>query len=243
VSFAIAALMAGVSLLYATVGQAGGTAFLAILAFGRFPPAEMRPTALLLNIVAAGYATWRLQQRGILDWKALAPFLVPSAATAFAGGILILAGAAYSIVTGVVLIAAAVLTVSRRTAGSVEAQPIRHLPAALVGAGAGFVSGLTGVGGGVFLSPILVGLGWTSARGAAAISPPFILCNSIVGLVGVWLAGQKVATSTPLYALGVFIGAIAGVSIGVRWMSERATRAVLAAVLFFAGLFLIIGGP
>ena len=133
--------------------------------------------------VAAGYATWRLQQRGILGWKALAPFLVPSAATAFAGGLLILAGAAYSIVTGVVLIAAAVLTVS----------------------------------------------GWTSARGAAAISPPFILCNSIVGLVGVWLAGQKVATSTPLYALGVFIGAIAGVSIGVRWMSERATRAVLAA--------------
>lgn len=240
-SFAVAALMVGVSLLYATVGQAGGTAFLAILAFGRLPAAEMRPTALLLNIVAAGYATWLLQRRSILDWKALTPFLLPSAATAFAGGLLVLTGMAYSIVTGVLLIAAAVLMLFRRKTGPVEAQPIRTLPATLVGAGAGFVAGLTGVGGGVFLSPIIVGLGWTSARGAAAVSPPFILCNSIVALAGVWLAGQRVAASTPLYAFGVLVGAIAGVSISLRWMSERATRAVLAAILFFAGLFLIVG--
>jgi uncharacterized protein len=61
--------------------------------------------------------------------------------------------------------------------------------------------------------------------------------------VGVWLAGQRVATSAPLYAFGVLVGAIAGVSISLNWMSERATRAVLAAILFFAGLFLIVGEP
>jgi uncharacterized protein len=239
-NLAMAGLMACVSLLYATVGQAGGTGFLAIMALWGFPAAEMRPTALLLNIIAAGYGTWLLQQRSALDWKALAPLTLPSVATAFVGGLLVLTGAVYSIATGLLLIAAAALVAFPRAARPVEAQRIRLVPMTLAGVGAGFVSGLTGVGGGVFLSPILVGLGWFSARGAAAISPPFILCNSIVGLAGVWLAGQRPVVSTPLYALGVLGGAIVGAAIGMRWMSERATRMVLASILFFAGVRLIV---
>jgi uncharacterized membrane protein YfcA len=210
------------------------------MALWGFPAAEMRPTALLLNIVAASYATWLLQRRRMLDWGALAPFMVPSLVTAFIGGLLVLAGAAYSVVTGSLLVAAAMLVMFRRGVGRIDAQPLRRLPAAVAGAGAGFVSGLTGVGGGVFLSPILVGMGWFSARGAAAISPPFILCNSIVGLAGVWLAGQRVAAATPIYAFGVLGGAIVGAAIGLRWMSESATRTVLAAILFFAGVRLIV---
>src|SRR4051812_24566629 len=97
VSLTVAALMTCASLLYATAGQAGGTAFLAIRAFWGFPAAEMRPTALLLNIVAAGYATWLLQRRAILDWKMLARLGVPSLATAFAGGLLVLTEATYAI--------------------------------------------------------------------------------------------------------------------------------------------------
>jgi len=240
VNLVVAALMTCVSLLYATVGQAGGTAFLAIMALWGFPAAEMRPTALFLNIIAAGYATWLLQRRGTLNWKALAPLTVPSVITAFAGGLLVLSGTAYSIATGLLLIAAAMLVVFPRAAGPVEAQPVGLLPLAFAGAGAGFVSGLTGVGGGVFLSPLLVVLGWFSARGAAAISPPFILCNSIVGLAGVWLAGQRFAVWAPLYAFGVLGGAIAGSAIGIRWMSEGVTRRVLAALLFFAGLRLVV---
>ena len=240
VSLTVAALMACASLLYATAGQAGGTAFLAIMAFWGFPAVEMRPTALLLNIIAAGYATWLLQRRAILDWKMLALLGVPSLATAFAGGLLVLTDVAYAIVTGLLLIVAAVLMVIRRMADRVEARPIGFLPVALAGAGAGFVSGLTGVGGGVFLTPILVGLRWYSPKRAAAISPPFILCNSIVGLAGAWLSGQRFAASLPLYAISVLGGAIIGTATGLRWMSERATRYVLAAILLFAGLRLIV---
>ncbi|MFZ0021893.1 MAG: sulfite exporter TauE/SafE family protein, partial [Acetobacteraceae bacterium] len=239
VSLTVAALMACASLLYAMAGQAGGTAFLAIMAFGGFPAAEMRPTALLLNIIAAGYATWLLQRRAILDWKMIARLAAPSLATAFAGGLLVLTDVTYAIVTGLLLIVAAILMVVMRKADRVEARPIGFLPAALAGAGAGFVSGLTGVGGGVFLTPILVGLRWYSPKGAAAISPPFILCNSIVGLAGAWLSGQRFAASLPLYAISVLGGAIIGTATGLRWMSERATRYVLAAILLLAGLRLI----
>ncbi len=238
-SLIIAVLMACASLLYATAGQAGGTAFLAIMAFWGFPAAEMRPTALLLNIVAAGYATCLLQRRAIIDWKMLARLGVPSLAIAFVGGLLVLTEVAYAIVTGLLLIVAALLMVSRRMADRVEARPIGLLPLAFAGAGTGFVSGLTGVGGGIFLAPILVGLRWYSPKGTVAISPPFILSNSIVGLAGAWLSGQRFAASLPFYAISVLGGAVVGTAIGLRWMSDRATRYVLAAILLFAGLRLI----
>src|SRR5271166_1469010 len=108
--------------------------------------------------------------------------------------------------------------------------------AVTVGAGAGFISGLTGVGGGVFLTPVLIASGWASPKRAAALSPPFILCNSVVGLIGVSLAGQTPAPGTLVYSTGALAGAVAGTAIGLRWMSERTTRYALAAILLFAGL-------
>jgi uncharacterized membrane protein YfcA len=132
----------------------------------------MRPTALLLNIIAAGYATWLLQRRKVIDWKRLALLAVPSLATAFAGGLLVLTDVAYGMITGSLLIMAAVLMAFGWMVNRDEARPTGFLPVALVGAGAGFISGLTGVGGGVFLAPILVGLRWYSPRDTTAISPP-----------------------------------------------------------------------
>lgn len=237
-TFLVAGLIGCVSLLYATAGQAGGTAFLAVMAFAAFPAAEMRPTALLLNVVAAGYATWRMHRRAI-DRTLLLQVTIPSVLTAFIGGLLVLGGQVYFLVTGLLLIAAATLMVVKRTADITEARSIHMIPAGLVGAGAGFVSGLTGVGGGVFLTPLLIGIGWASPRRAASLSPPFILCNSAVGLVGVLLAGQELAPGVLLYCVGALAGAIIGTAIGLRWMSERATRYALAIILLFAGIRLL----
>ena len=235
----VAGLIGCVSLLYATAGQAGGTAFLAVMAFAAFPATEMRATALLLNIVAAGYATWRLHRRGAIDRKMLLPLTVPSLLTAFLGGMLVLGGQVYFILTGLLLVAAAALMVFKRTADTVEVRRVRLFPAAAVGAGAGFISGLTGVGGGVFLTPLLIAFGWASPKRAAALSPPFILCNSVVGLGGVLLAGQTLAPGTLLYSVGALAGAVIGTALGLRWMSERATRYALAVILLFAGLRLL----
>ena len=235
-TFLVAGLIACVSLLYATAGQAGGTAFLAVMAFAAFPAIEMRPTALLLNIVAASYATWRLHQNAAIDRTLLLPLTLPSLVTAFVGGLLVLGGPVYFMLTGILLVAAAGLMMFQRAADTVEARPVRLLPAAAVGAGAGFLSGLTGVGGGVFLTPQLIAYGWASPKRAAGLSPPFILCNSLVGLLGILIAGQTLAPGTLLYSAGALGGALIGTVIGLRWMSERATRYVLAAVLLFAGL-------
>jgi uncharacterized membrane protein YfcA len=237
---AVTGLIGCVSLLYATAGQAGGTAFLAVMAFAEFPAAEMRGTALMLNIVAAGYATWRLHRRAAIDLKMLLPLTVPSLVTAFLGGLLVLDGHVYFILTGVLLIAAAVLMVFKRTADSVDAHPVRLGPAAAVGAGAGLISGLTGVGGGVFLTPLLIAFGWTSPRRAAQLSPPFILCNSILGLAGVLLVGQNLAPSSVFYAVGALAGAAIGTIVGSHWMSDRGTRYALAAILLFAGIRLLL---
>jgi hypothetical protein len=146
----VAVLIGCVSLLYATAGQAGGTTFLAVMAFAALPATEMRATALLLNIVAAGYATRRLHRRGMIDRQMLLLLTVPSVVTAFFGGLLVLSGRIYFIATGLLLVATAVLMVFKRTADTVKARPVPPLAAALVGTGTGFVSGLTGVGAACF---------------------------------------------------------------------------------------------
>lgn len=237
--FLVAGLIGVVSLLYATAGQAGGTAFLAIMTFAAFPATEMRPTALLLNIVAAGYATWRLHRRAAIDHALLLYVTAPSLVTAFVGGMLVLDGHIYFALTGLLLIAAAILMIVGRSADRGALRSVRPVTAAVAGACAGFISGLTGVGGGVFLTPVVIALGWALPRAAAALSPPFILCNSVVGLLGAVLAGQRLAADTALFSAGALTGALLGSVIGLRWMSERATRYVLATVLMFAGLRLL----
>jgi uncharacterized membrane protein YfcA len=231
--------IACVSLLYATVGQAGGTAFLAVMALAGFPANEMRATALLLNIVAASYATWRLHRSSAIDWRLLLPITLPSLVTAFLGGLLVLDGPLYFTATGILLIGAAGLMLSRGKV-SADTVTVHLLPAMLAGAAAGFLSGVTGVGGGVFLVPQLVLFGWASAKRAAGISAPFILFNSVLGLAGALLAGQQIALGTSLYSVGAIVGAVLGASIGQRWMSEQATRYILAAVLLFAGSRLLL---
>lgn len=231
-------LLVAVSLVYATVGQAGGTAFLAIMAVLGIPAAELRPTALILNIVASGYATWRLHAACAIDWRLLTSAGAASLPASFLGGLVVLDSAIYYTLTGCIMLFAAVMMVARWHVGAAASPGV--VPAAVVGGVAGFASGVTGVGGGVFLAPILIGFGWMTARQAAALSAPFILGNSITGLIGVLAAGQRPAADVGLYAIAALAGAAAGTLIGQRFMSERTTRYVLAAILVVSGARLLI---
>ncbi len=164
----VAAFMGLLALLYATVGQAGGTAYVAAMALFAFPPDMMRPTSLLLNVVVAGYTTWRLHRAGAIGWSTLSPIVAASLPMAFIGGLL---------VVGVVLIVAAGMTIRRSNHDLVGARPVRLPLAAAIGAGVGLASGLTGVGGGVFLAPLLLIGGWATPRQTVGLSAPFILAQ------------------------------------------------------------------
>jgi uncharacterized membrane protein YfcA len=235
----LTACFAVVSLLYATVGQAGGTAFLALMAFASFPPGEMRPTALLLNIVAATYSTWLFNRGSHIDWAKLRPLLIASLPPTLVGASIVLNEDIYHTVTGIVLLVAAAVLMIGRTDSDTPDRTTPLWAAISVGAVIGFISGLTGVGGGVFLAPILIGMRWASPKQTAALSAPFILGNSTVGLVGALHAGQTPSPQTWLYALGALAGAIVGTRIGLRWFSQAATRYILAAVLGSAGVQLV----
>ncbi|TGD92269.1 sulfite exporter TauE/SafE family protein [Methylobacterium nonmethylotrophicum] len=240
-----AALILGASTLYATAGQAGGTAFLAVMALAGVPAADMRPTSLVLNLVAAGYATARLHRAGAVAWPVLLRLLPAALPAALLGGLVVLEGRLYLALTGALLLAAAGLMLRPRDSADMAGVPasasVGLLPALLVGGGTGFVSGLTGVGGGVFLAPLLIALGWASARGTVGLSAPYILANSAAGFAGVFLAGgHGLAPGTPLYAAAALAGAVLGTAVGLRWMTERATRRILALLLALAGLRLLL---
>jgi uncharacterized membrane protein YfcA len=231
--------LGAVSLLYSTVGQAGGTGFLAVMAFTAFPVDQMRPTALLLNIVAAAYATWHLERGKLIPWAMLKPLLLASLPTAFIGGLLVLDERQYHLVTGLVLLAAAAIPFLRREREPGQQARASWQNAAATGAAVGFVSGLTGIGGGVFLAPLVIGFGWASPKQTAVLSPPFILANSVVGLMATWYVAQTPAGQTWLYAGAVLVGAVVGTVVGLRYLSQTATRYLLVAILAAAGLQLL----
>ena len=231
----LALLIVAVSAIYATAGQAGGTGFLAVLALTGFPGDEMRITALALTVVAAGYATWRLQYAKVIDWALLRLLAVASLPAAFVGGLIVLQGRVYSGLTGCLLLVAAISMIFRASLGCGKSPSLNRISALLAGASTGIVSGLTGLGGGVFLLPLLILLGWASPKQAARISPPFILANSAAALAAALLAGQRVAPAGIGFLAGAALaGSAIGTAIGLRWMSEAMTRYVIAAVLLTA---------
>jgi uncharacterized membrane protein YfcA len=238
----LALLFGAISLLYATVGQAGGTAFLALMAFAAFPSSEMRPTALALNIVAAAYSSWVFNRNQAVDWGKLKPLLAASLPTALIGGFIVLDERLYEGTTGVVLLLAGATMIFRRERAVGPDHQAPLWGATVLGAAVGLVSGLTGVGGGVFLAPMLIALHWASPRQTAALSAPFILLNSMVGLVGVLFAGQLPSSYFAWYAAAALGGAIIGTTVGLRWLSQTATRYVLAAILLAAGVQLLCFG-
>jgi hypothetical protein len=200
----------------------------------------MRPTALLLNIVAASYSTWLFDRGSHVDWAKLKPLVLASLPAALVGGFVVLDENPYKTVTGLSLLLASIMLALRRAHGE---QPDRTAPlwgAVSIGASVGFVSGLTGVGGGVFLAPLLIALRWASPKQTAALTAPFILANSAVGLVGAVYVGQTPASDTWLYAVAAFAGAAIGTTAGLRWLSQNMTRYVLAAILGLAGLQLLL---
>lgn len=243
----LAVLFFGGALLYASVGHAGASAYLAIMGLAGVAPDIARPTALALNIVVATFVTFRFWRGGHISGRALVPFLLGSIPLAFLGGLLPVAPALYKKLVGIVLLLAATgmgLTARRAARGETgRATPqVPIAPAVAIGAGIGLVSGLTGTGGGIFLSPVLLFAGWAETRAASGLAAPFILGNSIAGLAGNFSRLASLPSTLPLWIGAVVIGAVIGSEIGNRRGRIVYLRAALSVVLVIAGLKLIFIG-
>lgn len=225
--------------LYTSVGHGGASAYIALMALFGVPQAVMKPTALVLNIIAASFGGVRYTQAGLFRWRTLWPFLIGSLPFAFLGGSIQIPGAYYKPLVGVVLLLSAARLFfpnAIKPAGQTTDAPI---PVAIaIGAFVGFLSGLTGTGGGIFLSPIILFFGWSALRQASGVASLFIVSNSLAGLAGNFTAVQALPAELPLYGAAVFAGALVGTTAGVRFPLDAIQRA-LAVVLTIAGLKLI----
>ncbi len=234
----LAAAVLVVAFLYSSVGHAGASGYIAVMALAGLAPAAIRPTALTLNILVACLSSWQFWRAGHFSWRLFWPFAALAVPCAFLGGSAHLPTRAFNILLGLVLLYSAIrFLVPTRAEG--EPHP-PSVPVALgVGAGLGFVSGLAGVGGGIFLTPLLIILGWARTKSASAVSAVFILVNSIAGLAGTFLSTRALpGVALPLGA-AVIIGGAAGSYLGSHHFSVALIKKLLACVLAIAALKLL----
>lgn len=238
-TFLLAACMLLGAALYSSVGHAGASAYIALMALFGVAPGVMRPTALTLNILVAGLTSYRYIRAGAFSWPVLWPFLIGAMPMAFLGGAIDLPARIYRPLVGVVLLVSAVRLLWPRDLRGARETHAPPVPLAIAtGAGLGLLAGLTGTGGGIFLSPLLIFLAWAPPRTVSGVSAVFILCNSVTGLLGNLASLRALPPELPIYAGAVLAGALIGTSFGVRLAVPGILKA-LGIVLLIAGMKLI----
>ena len=235
----LAALFFVIATLYSSVGHAGASGYIAAMALMSMPAAVVKPTALALNILVAGIGIARFGAARLVPWRLVLPFVIASVPCAYFAARLQLPALWYQRLLALVLLAAAVQL--WRTAGRAmtvdadgQASPPPLWAALLAGAAIGVVSGLTGTGGAIFLTPLLLFAHWAPTRLAAGASVVFVLGNSIAGLSGTAAALDRLPPQLPWWLAAVALGALLGTRFGRGTLPGSGLRRVLAVVLVIA---------
>jgi hypothetical protein len=228
-----------IALLYSSVGHAGASGYIAVMALLGLAPAELKPIALALNILVASIGSWQFRRAGHFSWSLFWPFALLSVPFAFLGGYLNLPTQVFKVVVGIVLLVSAVQFLVRPPAEGDSRPPAKPLA---IGAGAalGLLSGLTGTGGGIFLTPLLIFLRWARTKTAAATSALFILMNSAAGLLGNISATKSFPNFGVSLLVAAGLGGLIGSHLGSRRLEPAAIKRLLAIVLVIAGTKLIL---
>jgi len=232
-----------IALLSAMVGHAGASAYLATMVIAGMTPMEMKPIALLLNIVVASITTTVYLRRNRFSWDVFWPFAITSIPCAFLGGALPVHSTIYKMLVGLALVFTALRFSSgakKIEATSDSCHPPPRTMALLIGSGLGLLSGMTGIGGGVFLSPLLLTFRWSAPRTTSGIAATFILLNSVAGLLGHGLASHSLPPHIGLWTLVVAGGGWFGATLGSGSLPVRQIYYALSVLLLIAGIKLIV---
>ena len=229
-----------VAILYSCVGHGGASGYIAVMMFFGLMPGIIKPTALVLNILVSSIAAIQFYRAGYFRWSLFWPFACTSIPFAYAGGCFILPIAVYKLAIGITLLFSASRLLVR---SPLQKDEINHpsIPVSLfVGAVIGLTSGLIGVGGGIFLSPLLILMGWAGIKETAAVSAFFVLVNSAAGLSGHVSAAQIVPPMGIIIAVAAVLGGLAGSYLGSRRLPLLAIQRALSVVLVIAGYKMIL---
>jgi uncharacterized membrane protein YfcA len=227
-----------VAVLYSSVGHGGASGYLAAMALLGMAPAVMKPTALMLNVLVAGIASARYMRNDCFNLNVFLRFASGAVPFAFIGGSTTPPDRIYRIVLGGVLfVAAAGLLASKRDRPHKEVNPFIAVAA---GAAIGYVSGLIGVGGGIFLSPLLILTGWATTKETLGISALFIFVNSIAGLLGNIGGLDAVPPQALWLAPCAFAGGLLGSTLGAIKVPPGWLRILLALAVLIAATKLLL---
>jgi len=224
------------ALLFSSVGHGGASAYLAAFALIGMAPESMRPAALCLNVLVASIALYKFYKVRAFDWHLFWPVAVTSIPAAFIGGQLTLPNHAYKCIVGLCLIYAAWTIFSQANMrDEIEVKPVEKPILFITGAVLGLLAGATGIGGGIFLSPILLFFSWAKTKVISGIAAAFILVNSISGLFGVLTKSPTLPTGLGYWAVAAILGGLIGAEFGNKRLANPTIRKLLAVVLVFAG--------
>ncbi|MDQ3229813.1 MAG: sulfite exporter TauE/SafE family protein [Pseudomonadota bacterium] len=235
----LAALFFIVAVLYSSVGHAGASGYIASMALLGFAPEQMRPAALALNLLVGGIGLFRFWRGGHVRWRNVLPFVLASAPVAFFAAQIKLPKETYSLLLGMILLVAAFgVFRSASRAEATDMQDVgRRVPWAIglpIGAAIGLLSGLTGTGGAIFLTPLLLFAHWMPTREASGTSVAFVWINSLTGLAGLLHAAGTLPQALPLWLGVVALGALLGTQMGLQWLPVKTLRYALVVVLLIA---------
>ena len=231
-----------ISIFYSSVGHAGASGYLAIMALLSFAPDAIKPTSLILNIIVASIASVKFLKAGYFDRKIFLTLIIASVPAAFFGGYLSISPWFFKLISGLFLIIASVSMLAKEflLKNEISYSQMPVVSGIIVGLVIGLISGLIGVGGGVFLSPILILFRWTSIKNVSGIAALFILVNSIAGLAGHITAINQIDFNIIFWVIAVIIGAMIGTWFGAMKFNNRIILVCLSIVMLSAGLKFIL---
>jgi uncharacterized protein len=228
--------------LYASVGHGGASGYLAVMALAQFAPSETRPIALLMNVLVASIAWFNFYRAGHFRWSLFWPLILLAVPCAYWGGLHRLSDASFELVLGLVLVFSAMWLLWPVNVDDKKSVSERHLSKTMAlptGAALGGLAGLTGIGGGIFLSPLLILGRICSGKVAGAISAGFIVLNSIAGLIAQRHALPRLPSDLPIWMLAVGAGGLLGSYLGAHRLPVVWIKRLLAVVLLIAAIKLL----